>query len=267
MNLPGVKVRYALGIEYDGSRYHGWQKQKSVISVQEKLEQALSKVANETIEVICAGRTDTGVSATNQVVHFDTNNFRKDVAWTLGVNTNLPKDISVSWVTSVEQDFHARFSATARRYRYIIYNNHLRSAILSQGLSFCHYPLDEQLMHSAAQHLVGKHDFTSFRTVHCQSHSPVRTLYHCNVSRHGNYVIIDVRGNAFLHHMVRNIAGSLMRVGQGVESIDWIKDVLEQRNRCVAGMMAPAAGLYFVDVEYPQEFNIPKRALGPLFLP
>lgn len=259
-------MRYALGVEYDGSQYCGWQRQKNVIGVQQKLEEALTKIANEPIEVICAGRTDTGVNATNQIIHFDTSQVRKDVAWTLGVNTHLPKDIAVSWVKSVNDEFHARFSATARRYRYIIFNNTLRSAILSHGLSFCHYPLDEKLMHSAAQYLVGQHDFTSFRTVHCQSHSPIRTLYHCNVSRHGNYIILDVKGNAFLHHMVRNIAGSLMRVGQELQSIEWIKEVLEAKNRCLAGMTAPSAGLYFVGVDYPEEFDLPKRPLGPLFL-
>ncbi|GLX77441.1 tRNA pseudouridine synthase A [Thalassotalea insulae] len=259
-------MRYALGIEYDGSQYYGWQRQKSVISVQQTLEQALSKIAAEPIEVVCAGRTDTGVNATNQVVHFDTTKVRKDVAWTLGVNTNLPKDVAVSWCQQVTEDFHARFSATARRYRYIIYNNNLRSAILSHGLSFCHYPLNEQLMHQAAQFLVGQHDFTSFRTVHCQSHSPIRTLLHCNVTRKGDYIIIDVKGNAFLHHMVRNIAGSLMKVGQELKPISWIKEVLEAKNRCLAGITAPAAGLYFVDVEYPAEFALPKRTLGPLFL-
>ena len=259
-------MRYALGIEYDGSRYHGWQRQKSVISVQETLEKALSKVADESIQVVCAGRTDTGVNATNQVVHFDTDKIRKDVAWTLGVNTYLPADIAVTWVKAVSDDFHARFSASARQYRYVIYNNTLRSAILSQGLSFCHYPLNEHLMHDAAQSLVGKHDFTSFRTVHCQSHSPVRTLFYCNVSRNADYVIIDVKGNAFLHHMVRNIAGSLMRVGQELEKVEWIKEVLAKKNRCDAGMMAPAGGLYFVGVDYPDKFNIPKRRIGPLFL-
>ncbi len=259
-------MRYALGVEYDGSQYCGWQRQKNVIGVQQKLEEALTKIANEPIEVICAGRTDTGVNATNQIIHFDTSQIRKDVAWTLGVNTHLPKDIAVSWVKQVNDEFHARFSATARRYRYIIYNNTLRSAILSHGLSFCHYPLNEKLMHESAQYLVGQHDFTSFRTVHCQSHSPVRTLTHCNVSRQGNYIILDVKGNAFLHHMVRNIAGSLMRVGQELQSIEWIKEVLEAKNRCLAGMTAPSAGLYFVGVDYPAEFNLPKRPLGPLFL-
>lgn len=259
-------MRYALGIEYDGERYCGWQRQNNVIGVQQKLEESLTKIADEKITVFCAGRTDTGVNATNQVVHFDTSKIRKDVAWTLGVNTHLPNDIAVTWVKEVSEDFHARFSATARTYRYIIHNNRLRSAILSKGLSFCHYPLDENLMHEAAQHLIGKHDFTSFRTVHCQSHSPVRTIEHCHVSRKGDYVIIEIKANAFLHHMVRNIAGSLMRVGQEIETIDWIKEVLNAKNRCLAGMTAQAGGLYFVDVDYPEQFGIPKRNLGPLFL-
>ncbi|MGJ8693745.1 MAG: tRNA pseudouridine(38-40) synthase TruA [Thalassotalea sp.] len=259
-------MRYALGVEYDGKKYCGWQRQKNVIGVQQRLEEALSKIANETIEVICAGRTDTGVNATNQIVHFETDKIRKDVAWTLGVNTNMPNDIAVRWVKKVPDDFHARFSATARRYRYIINNARLRPAILASGISFCQHPLDENLMHQAAQFLVGEHDFTSFRTVHCQSHSPVRTLSHCHVSRQGNYVIIDVKGNAFLHHMVRNIAGSLMRVGQAIETVQWMKDVLDAKNRCLAGMTAAAGGLYFVAVDYPKHFDLPKHAMGPLFL-
>jgi len=259
-------MRYALGVEYDGKNYCGWQRQKNVVGVQQVVEQALSKIADEPIEVVCAGRTDTGVNATNQVIHFETDKIRKDVAWTLGVNTHLPADVAIKWVKVVNDDFHARFSATARRYRYIIHNCRLRSAILSSGISFCHFPLNEKLMHQAAQTLVGRHDYTSFRTVHCQSHSPVRTISACDVSRQGDYVIIDVKANAFLHHMVRNIAGSLMRVGQELESTSWIKEVLEARNRCVAGMTAASAGLYFVDVDYPENFDIPKKPLGPLFL-
>jgi len=259
-------MRYALGIEYDGKNYCGWQRQNHSPSVQEALENALSKIAAEPIQIVCAGRTDTGVSATNQIIHFETDKVRKDVAWTLGVNTNLPSDIAVRWVKQVDDEFHARFSATARRYRYIIYNARLRPAILSSGVTFFQHPLDEKLMHQAAQVLVGKHDFTSFRTVHCQSHSPVRTLLHCNVSRMGDYVILDVKGNAFLHHMVRNIAGSLMRVGQSIETVDWIKEVLEAKNRCLAGITAPSNGLYFVDVDYPEQFNLPDYKLGPLFL-
>jgi len=259
-------MRYALGIEYDGKNYCGWQRQKSVVSVQQTLEQALSKIADEPIEVVCAGRTDTGVNATNQVIHFDTTKIRKDAAWTLGVNTHLPDDIAVTWVKAVADEFHARFSATARRYRYVIYNNKLRSAILSHGISHWHQPLDEQLMHQGAQHLVGKHDFTSFRTVHCQSHSPVRTIEHCQITRQGKFIIVDIKANAFLHHMVRNIVGSLMRVGQSQESSTWIKDVLELKNRCMAGVTAPPEGLYFVEVDYPQQFELPKKPFGPLFL-
>ena len=252
-------MRYALGVENDGKNYCGWQRQKNVSSIQQTLEASLSKIANEPIEVICAGRTDTGVNATNQIVHFETDKVRKDTAWTLGVNTHLPQDIAVTWVKEVSDEFHARFSATARRYRYIIGNTRLRSAILSNGLSHCHYPLDEHLMHQAAQHLLGRNDYTSFRTVHCQSHSPNRTLIHCNVTRHGQFIIIDIKANAFLHHMVSNIAGSLMIVGQALKPVSWIKEVLEAKNRCVAGMTAPSGGLYFVGVDYPSEFNIPKR--------
>lgn len=258
-------MRYALGIEYDGSNYCGWQRQKSVASVQEALEKALSKIANEPIEVICAGRTDTGVNATNQVVHFDTNNYRKDVAWTLGVNTNLPKDIAVTWVKAVDETFHARFSATSRRYRYIILNRPRRPALFASGITFNHQPLDEKLMHQAAQSLVGEHDFTSFRTVHCQAPTAVRTIEHCNVTRHGEYLMIDVKGNAFLHHMIRNIAGSLMRVGNQLETVEWIAEVLAAKNRCVAGMTASPCGLYFVDVIYPEQYQLPLRPKGPLF--
>jgi tRNA pseudouridine38-40 synthase len=259
-------MRYALGIEYDGKNYCGWQRQNNVVTVQEKVEKALSVIANEPIQVICAGRTDTGVNATNQVVHFDTVNYRKDVSWTLGVNTYLPNDIAVSWVKEVNDEFHARFSATARNYRYIINNKRLRSAILSHGISHCHFPLDESLMQQGANYLIGKHDFTSFRTVHCQSHSAVRTIKHCQITRHGDYLVVDIKANAFLHHMVRNIVGSLMRVGQSQETTGWIKEVLLAKNRCVAGVTAPPEGLYFVDVDYPEHFNLPQSTLGPLFL-
>ena len=260
-------MRYALGVQYDGKNYCGWQRQKHSPSVQEELEKALSKIADEPIEVVCAGRTDTGVNATNQIVHFETTKQRKDVAWTLGVNTNLPSDIAIAWVKQVPEEFHARFSATSRRYRYVIYNAPFRPAILTSGLSFVHDPLDDKLMHKAAQALVGTHDFTSFRTVHCQAPSPIRTIEHINVQRIQDYIVIDVKGNAFLHHMIRNIAGSLIRVGKQQESVEWMTDVLQAKNRCVAGMTAAAVGLYFVDVTYPETFNLPTRPLGPLFLP
>ncbi|WP_394176176.1 tRNA pseudouridine(38-40) synthase TruA [Thalassotalea litorea] len=259
-------MRFALGIEYDGSRYCGWQRQKQVISVQGEIEKALSKIVNVPTEIVCAGRTDTGVHGTGQVIHFDSPHDRGPAAWTLGMNTLLPKDIAVKWSQPVSDEFHARFSATARRYRYVIYNSPYRPAILSKGLSHCHFKLDETLMHEAAQYLVGRHDFTSFRTVHCQAHSPLRTVHHCNVTRQGDYVIIDIKANAFLHHMVRNIAGSLIRVGRGVEEVNWIGEVLYLKNRCQAGMTAPSGGLYFVDVDYPDDFQLPKMPMGPLFL-
>ena len=259
-------MRYALGIEYDGKNYCGWQRQNNVITVQEKVEKALSIIADEPIEVVCAGRTDTGVNATNQVIHFDTSKQRRDIAWSLGVNTHLPSDIAVAWVKPVSDDFHARFSATARNYRYIIYNKPLRSAILSHGISHIHHALDERLMQQGADYLIGKHDFTSFRTVHCQSHSAIRTIKHCTLTRQGDYIVVDIKANAFLHHMVRNIVGSLMRVGQSQEDPSWIKEVLLAKNRCVAGVTAPPEGLYFVDVDYPEEFDLPSSRLGPLFL-
>ncbi|MBL4909675.1 MAG: tRNA pseudouridine(38-40) synthase TruA [Alteromonadaceae bacterium] len=259
-------MRYALAVEYDGKNYFGWQRQSKVVSVQQTVEKALSKIANQPIEVVCAGRTDTGVNATNQIIHFDCDNPRKNVAWTLGTNSHLPSDIAIKWAQPISDGFHARFSATARRYRYVIYNSNFRPAILAHGLSFCQFPLDETLMQQAAQCLVGKHDFDSFRTVHCQAHSPIRTISHCNVSRQGNFIIIDIKANAFLHHMVRNIAGSLIRIGRQVETVAWMNEVLAARDRTVAGMTAPSGGLYFVDVDYPQEFNLPKSALGPLFL-
>ncbi|MGF1870070.1 tRNA pseudouridine(38-40) synthase TruA [Photobacterium indicum] len=260
-------MRIALGIEYDGAKYCGWQRQVDVDSVQERLEKALSHIANKPIAVFCAGRTDTGVHGTGQVVHFDVDVDRQMVAWTIGVNAHLPRDISVRWATQVSDDFHARFSATARRYRYIIYNNALRPAIFGVGVSHYHGHLDEKKMHEAAQYLVGEHDFTSVRASQCQSRSPWRAMKHVNVSRQGDFVIIDIKANAFVHHMVRNIAGSLIRVGRGQETPEWMKWVLEQKDRRVAGETAKAAGLYLVAVDYPEEFGLPSSPLGPIFLP
>ncbi|MHA2939996.1 tRNA pseudouridine(38-40) synthase TruA [Vibrio sp. RC27] len=260
-------MKIALGVEYDGSAYYGWQRQKEVNSVQQELEKALSVVANSPIDVLCAGRTDAGVHGTGQVVHFETNVERKLVAWTMGANANLPLDIAVRWATEVSDEFHARFSATARRYRYIIYNHKLRPGILSTGVSHYHVELDEQKMHQAGQYLLGENDFSSFRAAHCQSRSPWRNVIHLNVTRHGDYVVIDVKANAFVHHMVRNIVGSLMVVGRGEQPIEWIDWLLKAKDRKLAGATAKAEGLYLVDVDYPESFGIPKHAIGPLFLP
>lgn len=259
-------MRVALGVEYDGSCYYGWQRQKEVNSVQEQLENALSQVANESIIVQCAGRTDSGVHGTGQVVHFETNAVRKDVAWTLGVNANLPDDIAVRWAQSVDDEFHARFSATARRYRYIIFNSRLRPGILRHGVSHYHDPLDETLMHAAAQSLLGENDFSSFRAAHCQSRSPYRNVIHINVTRQDQYVIIDIKANAFVHHMVRNIVGTLIDVGAGRKPVEWAAELLALKNRHLAAATAKAAGLYLVAVDYPEKYGLPQMPAGPLFL-
>jgi len=259
-------MRVALGIEYDGSNYFGWQRQREVISVQQHLETVLSKIANQPIEVTCAGRTDAGVHATGQVVHFDTSNPRKLAAWTLGCNSNLPDNIAVRWANDVGEDFHARFSATARRYRYIIVNRPFRPGILRAGVTHHHHPLDEHKMHQAAQALLGEQDFSSFRAVHCQSKTPFRCVHSVSVTRHGDFVVVDIAANAFLHHMVRNIVGSLLRVGEGAEPVDWIAVLLALKDRTQAAPTAKPNGLYLVDVTYPEQFALPKVAMGPLFL-
>ncbi|EKO3929866.1 tRNA pseudouridine(38-40) synthase TruA [Vibrio fluvialis] len=260
-------MRIALGIEYDGTQYYGWQRQREVKSVQEELEKALTVIANHPVEVQCAGRTDAGVHGTGQVVHFDTTATRKMVAWSMGANANLPKNIAVRWAKEVPDEFHARFSATARRYRYVIYNHMFRPGIMSSGVSHYHGELDVERMHRAGQFLLGENDFTSFRAVHCQSRSPWRNIKHLNVTRHERYIVIDIKANAFVHHMVRNITGSLIAVGRGEQEPEWIQWLLEAKDRRLAGATAKAEGLYLVDVDYPEVFDLPKAPLGPLFLP
>lgn len=260
-------MRIALGIEYDGSRYFGWQRQREVISVQEELERALGKIANHPVEIQCAGRTDAGVHGTGQVIHFDTAAVRKESAWTLGLNSNLPGDIAVRWAKEVPEDFHARFSATARRYRYVIYNHNYRPAILGSGVSHYHEPLDAELMHAAGQCLIGEQDFSSFRAIQCQSNTPWRNVTHLCVSRSGPYIVLDIKANAFLHHMVRNITGTLIEVGKGEQPVTWVAEVLAARDRNVAGPTAKAGGLYLVEVDYPEAFALPRVPLGPLWLP
>ena len=258
-------MRIALGIEYYGNNYCGWQRQLEVDSVQAQLEKALSKVANEPIRVQCAGRTDTGVHATGQIVHFETTADRKLSAWTLGVNASLPDDIAVRWSKEVDESFHARFTATARRYRYVIYNHQFRPGILRHGVSHYTGDIDEKRMYEAAQLLLGEHDFTSFRAMHCQSKTPLRNVHHVKVSRQGMYIVVDIAANAFLHHMVRNIVGSLLEIGLGHQPVDWMKTLLELKDRKKAAATAKAGGLYLVDVTYPERYELPKLALGPLF--
>jgi len=260
-------MRVALGIEYDGAQFFGWQRQREVITVQEVLEKALSTVANHPVDVFCAGRTDAGVHGTGQVVHFNTDAVRGERAWTLGVNANLPDSVAVRWAKEVNEDFHARFSATARRYRYIIYNSKLRPAILQHGLSHYHPPLDADKMHLAAQSLLGEQDFSSFRAAQCQSNSPFRFVHFVKVTRHNDFVVIDIKANAFVHHMVRNIAGSLISIGRGDKPVEWLAEVLAAKDRTLAAETAKPHGLYLIEVDYPEEFNLPKTNPGPLFLP
>ena len=250
-------MRIALGIEYDGTSYNGWQRQNNGIGVQQRLEEALAVVANEDVKVTCAGRTDTGVHASGQVVHFDTSAERSDRSWLLGANTNLPADINVSWAQPVSDEFHARFSATGRSYRYVILNRLQRSALHRHRAWWVHQPLDEQRMHAAAQQLLGEHDFSAFRAAGCQAGSAMRELTEIRVSRDGDWVFLDVSANAFLMHMVRNITGTLAAIGQGEQPVDWALDVLEGRDRTAGGVTAPPHGLTLVAVDYPPEFGIP----------
>ena len=260
-------TRIALGIEYDGAQHYGWQRQREVPSVQEHLEKALSTVANTPIEVQCAGRTDAGVHATGQVVHFDCDAVRPLKAWTMGVNANLPSSVAVKWCVHVSDEFNARFSATGRRYRYVIYNHKMRPAILEQGITHIHRPLNEHLMHEAAQALLGEQDFSAFRAALCQSKTPFRNVTNVTVSRHGAFVVVDISANAFLHHMVRNIVGSLVEIGSGHQPVDWIATLLAGRDRTLSAATAKPNGLYLVKVDYPDAFGLPEQPLGPLFLP
>ncbi|PAU55941.1 tRNA pseudouridine(38-40) synthase TruA [Pseudomonas indica] len=266
MAAAGVS-RIALGIEYKGARYRGWQRQEAgVPSVQEALERALSKVAAEPVSVVCAGRTDAGVHASGQVVHFDTTVERPLKAWVMGGNANLPPDISVTWAQPMPSHFHARFKAFARRYRYVIYNDQIRPAHMAEEVTWNHRPLDVQRVRDAAQCLIGTHDFTSFRAVQCQAKSPVKTVHHLHVLQQGCFIVLDIRANAFLHHMVRNIAGVLMTIGAGERPVGWVREVLDARDRRAGGVTAHPYGLYLVQVEYPEEFDLPERYIGPHFL-
>lgn len=261
-------MKIALGIEYDGSEFRGWQSQKHDRgTVQETLEKALSYVANEEVSVICAGRTDTGVHGVGQVIHFETNAERDQKAWTLGTNTQLPFSVSVRWCRPVEDDFHARFGAVSRSYRYLIYNSPTRPALGMKHLTWNRRPLDLDLMRRAGQYLVGEHDFNSFRAVGCQSKSPIRTVHYLNLYRKGDLIIMDVKANAFLQHMIRNIAGVLMAVGSGKYPVSWVKDVLDARDRTQGGVTAPPYGLYFMSAEYPERYSIPQFPVDIPFLP
>lgn len=260
-------MKFALGIEYDGSQFYGWQRQSHAVSVQQTLEKVLSNIADESVQVNCAGRTDTGVHATGQVVDFSISNERPLKAWTMGANTQLPDSVAVRWAHQVSDDFHARFSATARRYRYIIANTHARPAIMHKGLTWCRQPLDIEAMNLACQYFPGEKNFASFQASSCQSRTSFRFIEHLRVERYGQYLVIDIKANAFLHHMVRNIAGTLIEVGRGLKPYSWVKELIEAEDRNKAPATASPNGLYLIDVDYPQQFDLPRLPVGPVFLP
>ena len=254
-------MRIAFGVEYDGQAYVGWQKQNNGVSVQQHVEAAIAKVANHPIEVICAGRTDRGVHALGQVIHTDVQVERSMRGWALGSNAHLPKDISILWAQAVDNDFHARFSAQARHYRYVISSRFSRPALHANRVAWEFRPLDISLMQAGAQFLVGKHDFTSYRTVACQAHSPVRTILYLNVSQHHDHIYLDIAADGFLHHMVRNIAGVLLDIGSGIKPPQWAQTVLDAQDRQQASVTAPAGGLYFYKVDYPEPYQFPQPVL------
>ena len=254
-------MRIALGIEYDGTDFFGWQRLSHGNAIQNLVESALSFVADESIEVVCAGRTDAGVHALCQVVHFDTKAQRSERGWTLGANSRLPASVAVRWAKPVAEDFHARFGARARRYRYLILNRAVRPALTARYVTWERVPLDAGAMHTAAQALVGEHDFSAFRTVACQARSPRRSVHEIGVARDAEQVVIEIQANAFLHHMVRNIVGSLLPVGRGERPAAWIAELLVGRDRAVAGPTAPPQGLTFLGPRYPADCGLSAEAI------
>lgn len=261
---PVQPGRIALIVAYQGSCYHGWQAQRSGhATVQGELQRALGKVASQDVSLSCAGRTDAGVHALGQVVHFDSTVTRSLQAWVAGTNHFLPPDISVRWAGPVADTFHARYSALSREYRYVIANQTVPPAQRYRDCTWIHYPLDADAMHDAAQRLVGRHDFSALRAAECQAKSPIREIESISVYRYGDRVQLIVKANAFLHHMVRNILGLLLPIGEGTATASWVDVVLASKNRRAAGVTAPAHGLYLSSVSYAPDFGLPEFSSGP----
>ena len=260
-------MKIAVAVEYCGTRFHGWQRLKTERSVQQCVEEALSVVADHPVSVVCAGRTDARVHALNQIIHFETGAQREMHSWVFGANSNLPDGVSLLWAKVVEEDFHARFSALSRSYQYLISNRAARPGIFQDLVTWESRPLDVQRMSEAGSRLLGRHDFTSYRAQACQSRTAEREIHELSVQRYESYVVLSVRANAFLYHMVRNIAGVLMEIGQGRKETNWAEEVLKAKNRSVAGVTAPPQGLYLTEVEYPEHYQLPQAEISQVILP
>lgn len=259
-------TRWALGLRYDGSAYYGWQTQPGFRTIQGTVEQALSQVANQKTQVVCAGRTDKGVHAVGQVIHFDTDSERKDSIWVSGANHFLPPDISVIWAKTVKNDFHARFNASSRSYRYIIFNEPQRPAIFKPAVFWYRRPLQENLMHEGIQYLLGEHDFSSFRGADCCAKTTTRNMYSASVRREGNLILIDVQATAFLMHMVRYIVAALIEVGLSLVPPQWVKHLLDAKDRALLKKIVPPHGLYLMNVSYPEHCRLHHTQDGIFFI-
>jgi tRNA pseudouridine38-40 synthase len=260
-------MRIALGVSYHGTPYNGWQSQSNGNTVQDHLESALSAFADQPIATLCAGRTDAGVHGLMQVVHLDTPVQRDEFSWVRGTNSFLPRDIAVQWARGVPDTFHARASAVSRRYAYVLLESPVRPSLESGRVGWVFRPLDAQALRRGADHLLGEHDFTSFRASACQALSPVKTLHRIDISRRGAYWRFDFEGNAFLHHMIRNIMGCLVLIGQGLQPPDWMVDVLAARDRDAAAPTFAPDGLYFVGPRYAPDWGLPEHVPGYDALP
>ena len=257
-------MKIALGVEYDGTDFSGWQIQPEQRTVQGSLYQALNAISNHSSKVVAAGRTDSGVHALQQVAHFEIEAKRSERSWILGLNTNLPDDMNITWAREVDDDFSARFSALSRSYRYLILNRISRSAIHSNKMWWVFSPLDVKRMQAAADLLVGHHDFSAFRAKLCQAHSPLKTIEYIKITQQGDCIAIDVKAQSFLHHMVRNLVGVLVPIGERRKPVEWASEVLESRDRGQGGITSPPEGLYFINVDYPEQYNLPTVSPFPV---
>jgi tRNA pseudouridine38-40 synthase len=253
-----MSQRFAGCVEYRGSRYHGWQRQHHAVSVQEMVEKAIGRIANETISISPAGRTDTGVHGIGQIFHFDSSAIRKEFEWLRGINTYLPNDISLHWVRPVPDEFHARYCALSRSYRYVILNRRVSPGYLDGLVTWHRETLNIQLMQEGCRYFLGKHDFSAFRSSKCQNKNPVKTVTRIDIDQSKDWIWLDITANGFLHHMVRNIAGTLLEIGIGEQKPEWVSELLMSEDRSKAGVTAPADGLYFTNVIYDEKYDLPE---------